>query len=46
LGEFTLGEEIDEQGLFVPDVSGDIDRRFGGFGNDVRGEAEFLEEVP
>lgn len=49
--EFCLGrvyrvEEIDEQGLFVLDVSGDIDRRFGGFRNDIRLERQFLEEVP
>jgi hypothetical protein len=25
---------------------GDIDQRFGGFRNDIRVEAEFLEEVP
>jgi len=48
--EFCLGriytvEEVDEQGLFVLDVSGDIDQRFGGFRNDIRVEAEFLEEV-
>jgi hypothetical protein len=48
--EFCLGrvyrvQEIDEQGLFVLDVSGDIDHRFGGYRNDVRLEAEFLEEV-
>ena len=48
--EFCLGrtyrvEEIDSQGLFVLDVSADIDERFGGFGNDIRLEAQFLEEV-
>jgi hypothetical protein len=48
--EFCLGriytvEEVDEQGLFVLDVSGDIDWRFGSFRNDIRVEAEFLEEV-
>jgi len=30
---------------FVLDVSVDIDNRFGGFKNDIRLEAEFLEEV-
>ena len=49
--EFCLGriytvEEVDEQGLFVLDVSGDIDRRFGGCRNDIRVEPEFLEELP
>jgi len=48
--EFCLGrtyriEEIDTQGLFVLDVSADTDERFGGFRNDIRLEAEFLEEV-
>jgi hypothetical protein len=38
-------EEIDGQGLLVLDVSADIDHRFGGFMNDIRLEAEFLEEV-
>jgi len=37
--------EIDGQGLFVLDVSADVDHRFGGFMNDIRLEAEFLEEV-
>ena len=49
--EFCVGriytvEEVDELGLFVLDVSGDIDWRFGGCRNDIRVEAEFLEEVP
>jgi hypothetical protein len=49
--EFCLGrtyriKEIDSQGLFVLEVSADIDHRFGGFMNDIRLEAEFLEEVP
>lgn len=48
---FCLGRtyriaELDPQGLFVLDVSADVDMRFGGFGNDIRLEAEFLEEVP
>lgn len=48
--EFCLGrtyriEEIDRHGLFVLDVSPDIDKPFGGFRNDLRLEAEFLEEV-
>jgi hypothetical protein len=38
-------EEIDTRGLFVLDVSTDIDERFGGFRNDIRLEAEFLDEV-
>lgn len=49
--EFCLGrtyriEEIDSQGLFVLDVSEDIDHRFGGVMNDIRLEADFLEELP
>jgi hypothetical protein len=48
--EFCLGrtyriEELDCNGLFVLDVSAEIDHRFGGFMNDLRLEAEFLEEV-
>jgi hypothetical protein len=48
--EFCFGrtyriEEIDEHGLFVLDVSGDTDERFGGFMNDIRLEVEFLDEV-
>jgi hypothetical protein len=48
--EFCLGrtyriEQVDSQGLFVLDVGADIDRHFGGFMNDIRLEAEFLEEV-
>jgi hypothetical protein len=48
--EFCLGrtyriEEIDSQGLFVLNVSADIDHRFGGFMNDIRLEGEFLEEI-
>lgn len=48
--EFCLGrtyrvDELDSQGLFVLDVSADIDHRFGGFMNDIRLEAEFLEEI-
>jgi len=48
--EFCLGRvyrinEIDSQGLFVLDVSADLDHRFGGLMNDIRLEAEFLEEI-
>ena len=48
--EFCLGrtyriDDIDKEGLFVLDVSRDIDHRFGGFMNDIRVEAQFLEEV-
>ena len=39
-------EEIDTQGLFVLDVSTDIDRRFGGYMNDIRVEEAYLEAVP
>lgn len=44
LGTYRI-EEIDSRGLFVLDVSADIDDRFGGRMNDIRLEAEFLEEV-
>ena len=48
--KFCLGrtyriEEIDPQGFYVLDVHADVDQRFGGFMNDIRLEAEFLEEV-
>lgn len=48
--EFCLGrtyciKEIDAHGLFVLDVSADIDESCGSFMNDIRLEAEFLEEV-
>ncbi len=45
LGRVYRVEQIDEHGLFVLDVSGDIDHRFGGLHNDLRLEPEFLEEV-
>ena len=44
-GRTYLIEEIDSQGLFVLDVSVDTDKRFGGVCNDIRLEAEFLEEA-
>ena len=49
--EFCLGrvyrvDEIDQRGLLVLDVSENIDKRFGGFGNDIRLEPEFLDEIP
>jgi hypothetical protein len=48
--EFCFGrtyriEEIDAHGLFVLYVGADIDERFGGFRNDIRLEAAFLEEI-
>ncbi len=48
--EFCLGrvyrvEQVDEHGLCVLDVSGEVDRHFGGAHHDIRLEAEFLEEV-
>ena len=48
--EFCLGrsyrvDEIDSRGLSVLDVSADVDDRFRGAMNDIRLEAEFLEEV-
>lgn len=45
LGRIYLVEEIDLNGLFVLDVSGDVDERFGGICNDIRVEADFLEEI-
>ena len=48
--EYCLGraypvEGVDEHGHFILDVSGDVDQRFGGSRNDIRLEAEFLEEL-
>lgn len=45
LGRTYIVEEVDENGLFVLDVSADTDERFGGCGNDIRLEAEFIEEA-
>ena len=42
LGRTYCISEIDENGLVVLDVSEDIDRRFGGFMNDLRLEAKYL----
>ena len=35
-----------ENGLFVLDVSHDIDHQFVGYLNDIRVEAVYLEEIP
>ena len=45
LGRTYCVVERDSQGLYVLDVSADIDARFGGFMNDLRVEAEYLEVV-
>ena len=45
LGRSYLVDDVDRDGLFVLDVSADIDHHFGGFMNDIRLEAEFLEEI-
>jgi hypothetical protein len=45
VGRFYQISEIDAKGLFVLDVSKDIDQRFGGFMNDIRLEEEYLEET-
>lgn len=45
LGRMYRVEQIDEDGLYVLDVSTDTDQRFGGRFNDIRLEAEFLDEV-
>ncbi len=45
LGRTYRVEEIDSQGMFVLDVSADIDSLFGGFMNDIRVEAEFFERI-
>jgi hypothetical protein len=48
--EFCVGhsyrvDEIDSRGLFVLDVSCDIDSRFGGGGNDIRVELDWLTKT-
>ena len=45
LGRTYRIEQIDQNGLFVLNVSCDSDERFGGFHHDIRLEPEFLEEV-
>ena len=45
LGRTYRVDEIDRNGLFVLDASPDIDRRFGGLMNDIRLEAEYLQEI-
>lgn len=44
-GRFYRVSEIDPKGLFVLDVSKDIDDRFSGFMNDIRLEEQYLEET-
>ncbi|MGH7771824.1 MAG: hypothetical protein ACREQA_06260 [Candidatus Binatia bacterium] len=44
LGRSYRVDEIDEQGLLVLDVSADIDRRFGGFMNDIRLEPQYVRK--
>jgi hypothetical protein len=38
--------EIDDDRLYVLDVSDDVDERFGGFMNDIRLEADYLKKAP
>ena len=38
--------EIDRAGLLVLDVSAEVDRRFGGYGNDIRVEPQFVSARP
>jgi hypothetical protein len=42
---FRVGP-IDRNGLLVLDVSVQVDRRFGGYGNDIRVEPEFVSNRP
>ena len=44
LGKSFRVEELDQNGLCVLDVSELIDPLFGGTGNDIRLEAEFLKK--
>ena len=48
--EFCLGRsyrvrEIACHGLLVLDLGAEVESRFGGFGNEIRLEAEFLERM-
>lgn len=45
LGRSYRVSEVEANGLLVLDVSGDVDRLFGGFGNDLRVEPCFVEEI-
>ena len=45
LGRTYRVSEIDSNGLLVLEVGKDIDHRFGGFMNDIRLEAEFVEKA-
>jgi hypothetical protein len=45
LGRRHRVAEIDEHGHFAWDVGADVDDRFVGCANDLRLEAEFLEEI-
>jgi hypothetical protein len=45
LGRTYRVDEIDERGLLVLDVSGDIDPKFGGFMNDIRLEAQYVRKL-
>jgi hypothetical protein len=45
LGRVYSVTEVDVHGLFVLDVSAEMDSKFGGFMNDIRVEREFLEQV-
>ena len=37
---------IDKNGLFILDVSQKVDKKFGGFMNEIHLEAEFLRHKP
>lgn len=36
-------EEIDENNLLVLDISHEVDKKFGGYMNDIRVESEYVE---
>jgi hypothetical protein len=38
-------DEITAEGLLVLDVRRDVDRRFGGYGNDIRVEPRYVTRV-
>ena len=45
LGKSFRISNVDQNGLFVLDVSREIDARFGGFMNDIRLEEKYLKGI-
>ena len=45
VGRIYRVDEINEHGLIVLDVSSDIDKKFGGYRNDIRVEETYIDVV-